>query len=237
MVTSADAVTVGLGVNGENLPANVPAASVARLPLYWRALRGLLTDGINTTSSRGLAELSGVSSVQLRKDLSYLGSFGRRGVGYNVRSLSDYLTQALGLVGEHRLAIVGMGNLGLALANYSGYASRGFEIAALFDAAATVVGMHVRGLVVEHVDNLEAAIAREQVTMALLATPAQSAQAITDRLVGAGVREILNFAPIALHVPDVVVVRSVDVGTELQILAFHAQARAAGGGRLPAGPG
>lgn len=205
----------------------VPAATVARLPYYLRALRDLAARGVRTTSSTELAEASGVGPAQLRKDLSYLGSFGTRGVGYDVESLDSVITSALGLTSEHRLAIIGVGNLGLALANYSGYSSRGFQVAALLDAAPEVVGTSTGGLTVEHVDDLEDVLEREGVTMVVLATPGPVAQGIADRVVDAGVREILSFAPVALQVPDDVVVRSVDVGGELQILAFHAAARAA----------
>ena len=206
---------------------SVPAATVARLPYYLRALRDLASRGVTTTSSSELAERSGVGSAQLRKDLSYLGSFGTRGVGYDVESLSSYIALALGLESEHRLAIVGVGNLGHALANYSGYAARGFQVAALLDADPAVVGTEAAGLVVEHVDNLEQVLDRCGVSMVVLATPAAVAQQIAERVVACGVREILSFAPVALQLPDDVVVRSVDVAGELQILAFHAAARAA----------
>ncbi|PZR51819.1 redox-sensing transcriptional repressor Rex [Xylanimonas oleitrophica] len=206
----------------------VPAATVARLPYYLRALRDLASRGVTTTSSTELAEASGVGSAQLRKDLSYLGSFGTRGVGYDVESLSSVITTALGLGSTHRLAIIGIGNLGQALANYSGYSSRGFEVAALLDVAPSVVGTRpAGGLVVEHLDALEEVLEREAVTMVVLATPGPPAQAVAERVVAAGVKEILCFAPVALQLPDDVVVRSVDVGGELQILAFHAAARAA----------
>ncbi len=209
----------------ESASSAIPPATVARLPIYLRALRDLGGRGVRTTSSVELAALAGVGSAQLRKDLSFLGSFGRRGVGYDVESLDSYITAALGLVDEHRLAIVGIGNLGHALANYSGYAARGFQVVALLDGAPSVVGTEAAGLVVEHVNELEDVVAREGVTIAVLATPPQHAQEIANRMVAAGVREILNFAPRALQVPDDVVVRGVDVGSELQILAFHAQAR------------
>ncbi len=207
--------------------AAVPGATVARLPYYLRALRDLAAQGVTTTSSSELADRSGVSSAQLRKDLSYLGSFGTRGVGYDVESLASYITVALGLETEHRLAIVGIGNLGHALANYSGYAARGFQVTALLDADPAVVGTEAAGLTVQHIDQVAEVIDEAGVSMVVLATPAQAAQEIADRVVAAGVREILNFAPVALQVPDDVVVRSVDVGGELQILAFHAATRAA----------
>ncbi|GAB3165711.1 redox-sensing transcriptional repressor Rex [Myceligenerans halotolerans] len=206
----------------------VPAATVGRLPYYLRALRDLADEGVLLTSSSELAERAGVGSAQLRKDLSFLGSFGTRGVGYDVQSLADYIKGALGLESEHRLAIVGIGNLGHALANYSGYAQRGFQVAALLDASPDVVGTEVAGIRVDDVAGLAAVIAERRVSMVVLATPGGVAQGVAEKVVAAGVREILNFAPTALQVPDDVVVRSVDVGGELQILAFHAAARAAG---------
>ncbi|QAY64315.1 redox-sensing transcriptional repressor Rex [Xylanimonas allomyrinae] len=206
----------------------VPAATVARLPHYLRALHALEADGVRTTSSTELADASGVGSAQLRKDLSFLGSFGTRGVGYDVASLSVVISSALGLGSTHRLAIIGLGNLGHALANYSGYTARGFEVVALLDVAAAVVGTRPSGsLAVEHLDDLEKILERESVTMVVLATPAHAAQAVAERVTASGVREILSFSPVALQVPDDVVVRSVDVAGELQILAFHAAARAA----------
>ncbi|MCL1871194.1 MAG: redox-sensing transcriptional repressor Rex [Promicromonosporaceae bacterium] len=206
----------------------VPAATVARLPYYLRALRDLEAAGVRTTSSTELAEASGVGSAQLRKDLSYLGSFGTRGVGYDVGSLGGVISGALGLGSVHRLAIIGIGNLGQALANYSGYTQRGFQVVALLDVSPAVVGTRPSGgLAVEPLDALEHVIAREGVTMVVIATPGPAAQAVAERVVGAGVREILSFAPVALQLPDDVVVRSVDVAGELQILAFHAAARAA----------
>ncbi|RPF22990.1 redox-sensing transcriptional repressor Rex [Myceligenerans xiligouense] len=205
----------------------VPAATVGRLPYYLRALRDLADEGVALTSSSELAERSGVGSAQLRKDLSFLGSFGTRGVGYDVQSLADYIKAALGLESEHRLAIVGIGNLGHALANYSGYTQRGFQVAALLDASPEVVGTEVAGLRVDDIGDLSAVIAERRVSMVVLATPGGVAQGVAEEVVAAGVREILNFAPTALQVPDDVVVRSVDVGGELQILAFHAAARAA----------
>ncbi|MBO0608807.1 redox-sensing transcriptional repressor Rex [Myceligenerans salitolerans] len=206
----------------------VPAATVGRLPYYLRALRDLADEGVPLTSSSELAERSGVGSAQLRKDLSFLGSFGTRGVGYDVQSLADYIKAALGLESEHRLAIVGIGNLGHALANYSGYTQRGFQVAALLDASPDVVGTEVAGIRVDDIADLTQVITQRRVSMVVLATPGGVAQGVAEQVVAAGVREILNFAPTALQVPDDVVVRSVDVGGELQILAFHAAARAAG---------
>ncbi len=160
----------------------VPAATVARLPQYLRALRDLQAVGVRTTSSTALAEASGVGSAQLRKDLSYLGSFGTRGVGYDVASLSAVIAESLGLGSVHRLAIIGIGNLGHALANYSGYTKRGFEVVALLDVSPEVVGTRPAGrLVVEPLDALEDVLAREAVTMVVIATPGPAAQAVAER--------------------------------------------------------
>jgi redox-sensing transcriptional repressor len=205
----------------------IPVATVARLPQYLRALHELSAAGVTQTSSAQIAEVAGRGSAQVRKDLSHIGSFGTRGVGYEVEPLAAVIAAALGLEAVHRLAIIGAGNLGLALANYAGYSRRGFEVVALFDVSPSVIGKALpNGLTVEALDSLEDIISRESVTMVVIATPGPSAQAVAERVVAAGVREILSFAPVALQVPDDVVVRSVDVAGELQILAFHAASRA-----------
>jgi redox-sensing transcriptional repressor len=217
---------VGASERAENL---VPGSTVTRLPDYLRALTALTALDVDTVSSSDLADLSGVTSAILRKDLSHLGSFGTRGVGYDVPALAQAISGALGLGQTHRLAIIGIGNLGHALANYSGYVRRGFEVVALLDTASSVVGTRTDGgMLIEHVAHLERVFEREAVTMAVLALPGPSAQAVAERVVATGVREILSFAPIALSLPADVTVRSVDVAGELQILAFHAAARDGG---------
>lgn len=209
----------------EELVRPMPPASIERLPVYLRALGDLAARGVVGTSSTELADLAGVGPAQLRKDLSYLGSHGTRGVGYDVHRLRARVSAALGMAQELRLAIVGVGNLGHALANYSGFAARGFTLAALFDAAPAVVGQEVAGLVVEDVARLGAVLLEREVAIVVIATPGEQAQAVCDAVVAAGVREILSFAPCALQVPPGVELRSVDMGSELQILAFHSQAR------------
>ncbi|WP_285728157.1 redox-sensing transcriptional repressor Rex [Psychromicrobium xiongbiense] len=201
----------------------IPAAAVARLAVYLRVLHDVLADGEERISSEELAEASGASSTNVRKDLSYLGSHGTRGVGYEVLPLSRRLETALGLTQEWRVAIVGAGNLGRALARYHGFQSRGFELVALLDSDQLVVGQEVGWLRVADSRNLEAVLRRARVNMAVLALPASAAQDVCDRVVSAGVRSILNFAPIHLQVPDEVHVRKVDMATELQILAYHSQ--------------
>jgi redox-sensing transcriptional repressor len=205
----------------------IPEATVARLPVYLRALYGLAERGISTVASEELAAAAGVNSAKLRKDLSHLGSYGIRGVGYDVDYLVYQVSRTLGLTQAWPMVIVGAGNLGRALANYGGFVSRGFTISAMLDSDTAIVGSKIAGLTVRHVDELEAVVARHKVAIGVIATPAGSAQAVCDRLVSAGVTSILNFAPLVLSVPEGVDVRKVDLSIELQILAFHAQRRSA----------
>jgi redox-sensing transcriptional repressor len=207
----------------------IPEATVARLPIYLRALGALAGDGVATVSSDELAGAAGVGSAKLRKDLSHLGSYGTRGVGYEVDYLTYQISRELGLTQDWRVIIVGVGHLGHALANYGGFASRGFRVVALVDADPALVGTEVAGLPVGSVDDLEQLVAAAQARIAVVATPAGSAQGICDRLVAAGITSVLNFAPCLLDVPAGVMVRKVDLSTELQILAFHQQRREGGG--------
>ncbi len=205
---------------------DVPAASVARLPGYLRALTALAREGIASVSSEELAGAAGVSSAMLRKDLSHLGSYGVRGVGYDVERLASEITAALGLTQDWPVAIVGMGNLGRALAAYSGFAERGFRVIALLDGDARVVGEEVAGTVVRPMADLPALVSDQGLAIGVIATSGAGAQDACDSLVAAGVRSVLNFAPVVLAVPDHVTVRRVDLSTELQILAFHGQREA-----------
>ena len=202
---------------------DIPDATVARLPVYLRALNSLLEGEIRTCSSEELATAAGVNSAKLRKDLSHLGSYGTRGVGYDVDYLIYQISRELGLTQDWPVAIVGIGNLGHALAGYGGFATRGFEVVALFDTDPRVVGEVVAGLPVRPLEELEASIVERPIAIGVVATPAGPAQEVCDRLVAAGVRSVLNFAPCVLSVPDDVDVRKVDLSTELQILAFHEQ--------------
>jgi redox-sensing transcriptional repressor len=200
---------------------------VARLPVYLRALYTLAERGTTTVSSEELAGAAGVNSAKLRKDLSYLGSYGIRGVGYDVEYLVYQVSRALGLTQNWAVVIVGAGNLGRALANYGGFATRGFRISAILDSDPALVGGQIGAVTVHHVSELEGVVAGNNVAIGVIATPAVAAQAVCDRLVAAGVTSILNFAPLVLNVPDGVDVRKVDLSIELQILAFHAQRRSA----------
>jgi redox-sensing transcriptional repressor len=201
----------------------VPEATVARLPLYLRALAMLADRGVATVSSDELAESAGVNSAKLRKDLSYLGSYGTRGVGYEVEYLRHQISREIGLTQDWPVVIVGIGNLGQALANYAGFASRGFRVVGLIDADPARCGEIVAGLVVRHADDLEQVVREHRVAIGVIATPAGAAQHVCDRLVAAGVTSILNFAPTLLQVPDGVDLRKVDLSIELQILAYHEQ--------------
>jgi len=204
----------------------IPEATIARLPVYLRVLYTCAEQQIATVSSEELAAAAGVNSAKLRKDLSHLGSYGTRGVGYDVDYLIYQVSRELGLTQDWPVVIVGAGNLGRALANYGGFASRGFRIAAVLDVDPEVVGTEVaEGLVVGNAEAMEEVVASHSVSIGVIATPANSAQDVCDRLVGAGVTSILSFAPVTLTVPAGVDVRKVELSIELQILAFHAQRR------------
>lgn len=211
----------------------IPDATVSRLPEYLRALTALVEQGVASVSSEELATLVGVSSAKLRKDLSHLGSYGVRGVGYDVDHLSYQISLALGLTRDWAIAIVGMGNLGRALAAYNGFTSRGVEVVALLDHDPAVIGTMVGGITIEPFTDLPR-IARERgITIALLATPARSAQVVADSVVEAGITSILNFAPASIDVSEGVQIRNVDLATEVQILAFHQLQRSRGADEPP----
>lgn len=196
---------------------------MARLPEYLRALTDVADRGISSVSSEELARAAGVRSTQLRKDLSHLGSYGIRGVGYEVEHLALEISRALGLAQDWPVAIVGMGNLGRALAAYSGFATSGFHVAAVFDEDAALSGALVADLPISPMTDLALLVRECGITIGVIATPAGSAQSVCDALVEAGVRSVLNFAPLVLVVPDDVDVRRVDLSTELHVLAFHEQ--------------
>ncbi len=205
---------------------DLPEATIARLPEYLRALHHLVDDGCETVSSEGLAAAAGVNSAKLRKDLSHLGSYGTRGVGYDTALLIDQIEYVLGLTQRRAVAIAGVGNLGHALAGYDGFASRGFHVVALLDSDPQRVGEQIHGLTVRHMDDLADVAAAESIAIGVIATPAAAAQGVADALVAAGVTSILNFAPCVLSVPDNVDVRKVDLAIELQILSFHEHRKA-----------
>lgn len=194
---------------------------MARLPLYLRCLAELLDADVATVSSVKLAEMAGVNAAKVRKDLSYCGSYGTRGVGYDVNYLTYQIRLELGLMHDWPVVVCGLGNLGQALANYAGFGSRGYPIAGLVDADASKVGTEVHGHVIRHIDELEAVVSETGASIGIIATPAEAAQGVADRMVAAGIKSILNFAPAVLSVPDEVSLRKVDLAVELQILSFY----------------
>ncbi len=203
----------------------IPEATVARLPVYLRCLLEVLEAKVTTISSERLAEMAGVNAAKVRKDLSYLGSYGTRGVGYDVEYLFLHINRVLGLTQDWPVVIVGVGNLGHALANYRGFSARGFRIVALVDADRARVGEKIGDITVRHIDDLTEIGATEEIAIGIIATPAPAAQDVADKLVAAGVRSILNFAPAVITVPSGVSLRKVDLSIELQILAFYQQRR------------
>ncbi|MGH9117518.1 MAG: redox-sensing transcriptional repressor Rex [Acidimicrobiales bacterium] len=208
----------------------IPEATVARLPVYLRTLLDLANEQTTTISSERLAELAGVNAAKVRKDLSYLGSYGTRGVGYDVEFLLFQMSRELGLTQDWPVVIVGVGNLGHALANYGGFSDRGFPVAALVDIDPEKVGSSVGGRTIRHIDALPGLVDDLGAAIGIIATPAAAAQDVADRLVEAGVTSILNFAPALITVPDGISVRKVDLAVELQILSFYQQHRS---GRPP----
>src|SRR5689334_8165853 len=205
----------------------IPEATVGRLPVYLRALVEMAEQGAATISSNDLAEAAGVNSAKVRKDLSYLGSYGTRGVGYDVAYLIHQVRRELGLTQHWPVLIAGAGNLGHALSRYRGFAQRGFRVAAVVDASGEKVGTRLGDVVVEHIDDLDRIVRREDVAIGVICTPAPAAQEVADRMVAAGIRSILNFAPAVITVSDDVSVRKVDLSLELQILAYYEQRKAA----------
>jgi redox-sensing transcriptional repressor len=201
----------------------IPDATVARLPLYLRSLLELAGEKTNTISSEQLADLAGVNAAKVRKDLSYLGSYGTRGVGYDVDYLLFQMRRSLGLTQDWPVVIVGVGNLGHALANYGGFGDRGYPVVALIDAAAETVGKVINGISVRHVDDLPEVVDEFDIAIGIIATPGGVAQDVADALVAAGVGSVLNFAPTVISVPEGVSLRKVDLAVELQILSFYQQ--------------
>lgn len=204
---------------------------MARLPVYLRILTELDDVRDSTVSSERLAELAGVNAAKVRKDLSYLGSYGTRGVGYDVEYLLFQVRRELGLNKDRPVVIVGVGNLGRALADYGGFTERGFPVVALVDTDRAKIGTQHVGITIRHVDDLDEVVREKGASIGLVATPPAAAQDVTDALVAAGVGSILNFAPVVLTVPDDVSLRKVDLALELQILSYYQQHREPGSAR------
>lgn len=200
---------------------HIPDATVARLPLYLRGLDELLAAGGGTVSSDELAELAGVNAAKVRKDLSQLGTYGTRGVGYDADYLRFEISRALGVANTWPVVVCGFGNLGRALANHTGFTDRGFPILAAIDTDMEKVGTVLDGVPVHAPSDLTAVVNDKHIAIGVIATPPEAAQAAAEKLIQAGIRSIMTFAPIVLVVPDDVEIRAVDLATELQILGFH----------------
>ncbi|MFI6167288.1 redox-sensing transcriptional repressor Rex [Nocardia sp. NPDC051052] len=209
------------GVSGRALQKDIPQATVARLATYLRVLATLADEGVAIVSSEELAVAAGVNSAKLRKDLSFLGPNGVRGVGYDVARLRTRIEDVLGLSQGHRVVLVGAGNLGRALVGYGGFQRRGFTVVGIFDNHPEVIGLPVAGLVVCDVAGLAEAVAALDPTIAVITVPDDAAQDACDRLVAAGLQSILSFAPCELIAPASVELRRVDLAVELQMLSFE----------------
>jgi len=199
---------------------HVAPSTIRRLSQYLHFLEWCVREGRGTVSSRELAEAGGATSAQVRKDLSAFGSFGRRGVGYGSGELAAKLREILGLGGSFRVVLVGAGRLGSALAHFEGFLGRAFRITAVYDTDPSKVGARLDGLVVRSAEGLAEELAAEPADIGVIGVPPEAAQAVADRLVGAGVRALLNFAPVRLAAPPGVSVRNVDLALELDGLAF-----------------
>lgn len=203
------------------LQKSVPRIVVSRLPVYLRALQHMAQEGKVVTSSQALAQRLGTTSAQIRKDLSYFGEFGRQGMGYEVQYLMQQLRRILHVDREWPVALVGVGDLGRALAHYAGFPPEGFRIVAAFDNDPRKIGQSLAGLTIQDSAHLREVIARERLKVAIVAVPASGAQSVADELVAGGIRAILNYAPITLNVPEGVQVQYVDPVVHLQRMTFY----------------
>ena len=199
----------------------VPDIVIGRLPIYLRALSHLMEKGQEFTSSQELGQILGIGSAQIRKDLSHFGEFGKQGTGYEISYLRDQISKILHVDRDWTVALVGFGDLGQAIANYGGFGSQGFHIKAIFEIDAPKIGNRTNGIIIQDVKMLSEVISGKQIRMAIVAVPAAAAQVVADKLVEAGVRAILNYAPITLTVPDYVKVQYIDPVVHLQTMAYY----------------
>ena len=204
---------------------HIAESTVRRLSLYLRFLEDYRRQGLETISSGDLASLGGTTSAQVRKDLSFFGSFGTRGLGYSVPALTHRIRDILGLEREWRVIIVGAGKIGAALAQYKGFANRGFRVVGIYDVDPSRVGQSLDGIIVKDQKDLDSDLKSLKAEIVLIAVPPEAAQPIVDRVTKAGVRGVLNFAPTPLHAPAGVTLRSVDMALELEILSYALAAK------------
>lgn len=201
--------------------ARIPQPAIERLSTYLQCVRALRADGILMASSSEIAARTGINAAQLRKDLSYFGEFGTPGLGYDVAALKEHLSRILGLDRTHDILLVGAGHLGTALASYVGWRQRGFRIVAVFDTDSKKIGGALANCTIEHIDDISKINARRKAEMGVVAVPREHAQDVVDKLVAAGVRSILNFAPAAILVRPGITVRNVDLTSQLEVLSYY----------------
>jgi len=201
--------------------AKIPDATIGRLSLYSRYLIEAYEKGVTTVSSQSIADATGVTPAQVRKDLAYFGEFGTRGVGYNSKELYMHIMKILGLDKRWPVAIIGAGNLGRALSQYKGFHERGFDISCIFDNDPKKIGKKLSNINIYHLDVLEEKVKEFKIELGIIAVPAQAAQEVADKLAKAGIRGIMNFAPINITVPDNIVLRRVDLSAQLEYLTYY----------------
>jgi redox-sensing transcriptional repressor len=201
--------------------ASIPEIVIRRLPLYARALQWLEMDGVQTISSAEMGAQLGMTPAQIRKDLSYFGEFGKQGMGYDVKFLYEQLRHILGVDHEWLAALVGIGDLGRAIARYGGFTRRGFKIAALFDQDPHLIGQQIGELEIISIDKLPMVVRGLRIQLGILAVPAAHAQSVAELMVSAGIRGILSYAPIHLHMPQGIRVRYIDPVVTLQAVTYH----------------
>jgi redox-sensing transcriptional repressor len=201
--------------------SHIPDIVIGRLPIYLRALSHMIQDKKEFTSSHELGERLGISSAQIRKDLSHFGEFGKQGTGYNVVYLHEQIRHILHVDQEWPMAVVGVGDLGHAIAHYKGFTPHGFRVACLFDSDPAKIGDQIAGLTIKSIDELTAEVQRLNIRVAMIAAPADEAQAVADQLIQAGVRAILNYAPISLTAPPYVHIQYIDPVAHLQHMTFY----------------
>ncbi|MGI6485326.1 MAG: redox-sensing transcriptional repressor Rex [Tepidanaerobacteraceae bacterium] len=199
----------------------IPDATIGRLSLYSRYLNEADKRGITTVSSQNIAKATGVTPAQVRKDLAYFGEFGTRGVGYNSRELYNHIMKILGLDRKWPVAIIGAGNLGKALLRYKGFNERGFDIKCIFDSDTAKIGKKLANIEIFPMEVIEEKVREYGIKMAIIAVPADSAQDVTDKLARAGIKGILNFAPININVDGDVLIKRVDLAAQLEYLTFY----------------
>jgi redox-sensing transcriptional repressor len=203
------------------MTTNIPDIVISRLPIYLRALDHLSQEGHEVTSSQELGRRLGISSAQIRKDLAWFGGFGKQGTGYRINYLKDQLRQVLKIEREWKVALVGAGDLGSAVARYGGFEERGFHITCVFDAAPEKIGKHLGKFIIQPLTELHTSLRDNKIQIAMIAVPAEHAQSVADELIAGGVRAILNYAPINLNVPDDVHVQYIDPILHLQRMTYY----------------